>query len=87
MEHSDIRGTDSAAARSWEKWGKKLSEPKLGALAVFWRGEKSSELGHVGFFVRDSSTEVSVLGGNQGDRVTIADYPKARLLGYRWPKD
>lgn len=86
MEQSDIKGTDSALARSWEKWGKKLKEPQLGAVAVFWRGEKSSGLGHVGFFVKETETDVTVLGGNQGDKVTVAPYPKGRLLGYRWPK-
>jgi uncharacterized protein (TIGR02594 family) len=86
MEQADIRGTDSAAARSWEKWGKKLSKPKRGAVAVFWRDSKTSPKGHVGFYVDENSTHVSVLGGNQGDRVSIEKYPKARLLGYRWPR-
>jgi uncharacterized protein (TIGR02594 family) len=86
MEQSDIKGTDSAKARSWEKWGKKLSKPKRGAVAVFWRESKSSGKGHVGFFVEENSTHVSVLGGNQGDRVSVDKYPKARLLSYRWPR-
>ena len=86
MEQSDIPGTNSAAARSWEKWGKKLGTPKTGAVAVFWRDSKTSSKGHVGFYVKENSTHVSVLGGNQGDRISIDQYPKARLLGYRWPK-
>ena len=86
MEQAEVRGTDSATARSWERWGKKLSEPQLGAVAVFWRESKSSGKGHVGFFVEETSRNVSVLGGNQGDQVSIAPQSKARLLGYRWPK-
>jgi len=86
MEQSDIKGTDSATARSWEKWGKKLSEPKLGAVAVFWRDTKASGLGHVGFFVKENSTKVWVLGGNQGNQISVDTYPKPRLLSYRWPK-
>jgi len=86
MEQSGITGTDSAAARSWERWGKKLAEPKVGAVVVFWRETKASGLGHVGFYVKETATQISVLGGNQGNRVSIEPYPKARLLGYRWPK-
>jgi hypothetical protein len=26
-----------------------------------------------------------VLGGNQGDKVSIAAFPLNRVLGYRWP--
>lgn len=87
MEQSGIPGTDSAVARSWERWGKRLTEPKVGAVAVFWRETKASGLGHVGFYVEQSATQVSVLGGNQGNRISIDKYPQARLLGYRWPKD
>lgn len=85
IEQSDISGTNSALARSWEKWGQRLSGPQTGAVAVFWRKSKSSGLGHVGFFVEESASSVSVLGGNQGDRVSIAPQSKERLLGYRWP--
>lgn len=86
MEQSDIRGTDSAGARSWERWGKKLATPELGAITVFWRESKTSRKGHVGFYVKETSTHISVLGGNQGNKVTVDPYPKARLLSYRWPK-
>ncbi len=86
MEQSELKGTDSASARSWERWGKSLANPELGAVAVFWRESKTSGKGHVGFYVKETSTHVSVLGGNQGNRVTVDPYPKARLLGYRWPK-
>lgn len=87
IEQTGRRGTDSALARSWERWGKKLDEPGPGAIAVFWRETKSSGLGHVGFYVDETSTNVSVLGGNQGNRISIEPYPKARLLGYRWPTE
>lgn len=86
MEQSDIKGTDSATARSWERWESKLATPELGAVAVFWRESKSSGKGHVGLYVKETSTHVSVLGGNQGNQVTVEPYPKERLLGYRWPK-
>lgn len=42
--------------------------------------------GHVGFFhgfVDMNCTEVYVLGGNQGDSVSIARYPISRVLGVK----
>lgn len=86
MEQAETRGSESAGARSWEKWGTTLAEPKLGAVSVFWRGTKSSGKGHVGFFVKETSAGVSILGGNQGNQVSVDTYPKERLLSYRWPK-
>lgn len=39
--------------------------------------------GHVGFFAGIEGKNVLVLGGNQGDSVSIGSYPKSRLLGVR----
>jgi len=39
--------------------------------------------GHVGFFAGLDATHVHVLGGNQSDRVSIAAYPRKRVLGVR----
>lgn len=75
----------AAAARSWLEFGEPLDKPELGALAIFWRGSRDGRSGHVGFYAGETETHVLVLGGNQGDSVSIAKYPKARLLGYRWP--
>lgn len=86
LESVGIKSSRSAAARSYEKWGTKLSVPVPGAVVVFWRGSKSAYTGHVGFYVgMDQHGNVMVLGGNQSDRVSIAPFSTARLLGYRWP--
>jgi hypothetical protein len=41
--------------------------------------------GHVGFVsnYRASAQQVTVLGGNQGDAVSLVSYPTARVLGVR----
>jgi len=83
--NSGKKGTNSAVARSWLKWGKQLDKPKIGAITVLWRKSRYSWQGHVGFFVSQSDTHISLLGGNQHDRVCISSYEKQRLLGYRWP--
>ncbi len=82
MEQAHEQGTNSAWARSWLNWGQPLSAPKPGCVAVFSRGTQS---GHVAFYLRETSTHIKVLGGNQSDAVTITEIERSRLLGYRWP--
>ena len=85
LKRAGIDGTGSLAARSFLQWGEKLDKPRVGCIAVFWRGSKNSWQGHVGFYVGEEGSNILVLGGNQGNAVSIAKYPKSRLLGYRWP--
>lgn len=77
-------GTGRANARSYLNWGTP-SSPQLGAVAVLWRGTPTSTQGHVGFLIDVSDTHIYLLGGNQGNRVSVATFPKDRVLGYRWP--
>lgn len=72
-------------ARSYLTWGKAMTKPTLGCVTVFSRGDPRGWEGHVAFYVGETASTVKVLGGNQGDAVTIAEYPKSRLLGYRVP--
>lgn len=83
---SGWRNTGSLMARSYLRFGKKLAEPRPGAVAVFWRGRPDSSAGHVGFFLADEGARIRILGGNQSDRVSVTTLPKTRLLGYRWPE-
>lgn len=75
--------TGKLNARSWLKIGRKVSKPKLGDVAVFWRDNPKSWKGHVAFFIRETKKWVYVLGGNQNNQVKISAYPKHRLLEYR----
>lgn len=81
---SGYRATRSAAARSFLNWGIGMDEPKLGAILVFKRGNSDWQ-GHVGFYVGETKNYYKVLGGNQGNSVSIAKYAKKDLLGIRWP--
>lgn len=85
VEQSGEKGTNSAWARSWLKWGKETDMPIKGCIAVFKRPPNPSS-GHVAFFVSQTNTHVKVLGGNQSDSVCIAEYSADRLLSYRIPK-
>jgi len=66
-------------ARNWLDWGQKVETPELGNVLVFARGNA----GHVGVYVGEDKDAYHVIGGNQGDRVSIARKPKNRLLGAR----
>lgn len=90
LEEAGIRSTRSAAARSynWKRWGMLLHGPAVGAIVSMWRGSKRGAYGHVGFVVgRDRFGNLMVLGGNQGNRVSIRPFNKNRVLSYHWPKN
>ena len=78
-------GTNNAAARSWLGWGQE-APPQVGAVCVLWRGSLDGWQGHVGFVLGWNGGAVHLLGGNQGDRVSVQSFPIARVLGYREPK-
>ena len=60
----------------------KLDKPAYGCIVVFDRAGG----GHVGFVVgKDRFDNLMVLGGNQGDMVSIKPFSKDRVVGYRWP--
>jgi uncharacterized protein (TIGR02594 family) len=69
-------------AKAWAEWGEELPSPVLGCVVVFER--KGG--GHVGFVVgRARSGNLMVLGGNQGNKVSIAEFARDRVVGYYWP--
>ena len=69
-------------ALDYLKYGTRLDKPAYGCIVVF----KRDKGGHVGFLVGVTTAgDPIVLGGNQGNRVSIATLPKARVAGYVWP--
>lgn len=84
LEQSGIPSTRSAAARSYLSWGQELAEPRRGCVVVLSRTQAPAH-GHVGFYLSGSPQHVLVLGGNQSNRVSIKEYPRERVLSYRWP--
>lgn len=71
-------------ARNWARFGK-ARQPCLGAVLVFWRKQRNSGLGHVGFYYGEDAQAYHVLGGNQSNQVSIARVGKDRFLEARWP--
>lgn len=80
-----IQGTGRLNARSYMNWGNAvdLNDAMMGDVVVFWRGSRDGWQGHVGFYAGQQGDNVLVLGGNQGNAVSIAPYAKNRLLGVR----
>lgn len=68
-------------AKAWASWG--IPAPSLvpGVVLVFERPGG----GHVGFYVGEDSDYFHVLGGNQGDAVSIVKIDKSRCIAKRWP--
>jgi uncharacterized protein (TIGR02594 family) len=86
MTSAGFTGTGKGAARSWLACGNScLSRPAYGAITVLWRKSPSAWEGHVAFCVGESGSNLILFGGNQDNAVGLKSYPKARLLGYRWP--
>ena len=71
-------------ARQWQKFGAPAM-PTPGAILVFWRGSRDGWKGHVGFYAGEEADAYHVLGGNQGNSVSIARIRRDRLLEARWP--
>lgn len=69
-------------AKAWATWGVELTVPVLGCVAVFGRVGG----GHVGLVTGvDARNRLIVLGGNQGDAVSLVPFDRSRVLAYRWP--
>ncbi len=76
LERAGIRSSRFESAASYLTWGVRI--------VVFSREGG----GHVGFVVgQDESGRLLVLGGNQGDAVSVKAFPRERVTGYRWPVD
>jgi uncharacterized protein (TIGR02594 family) len=77
--------TNSRAAKSFLDYGKRIDQPRVGAIVVLSRGKNG---GHVGI-VRgtDGAGNIIVISGNHGNKVWESQYPKSRVLGYVIPPE
>jgi len=88
VKQAGLKGTNSAAARSWIKWGKEIETPVKGCIVVLRRGNNPTQ-GHVGLYLCEESgtNKIRLLGGNQSDCVNIQFYNKSDVLSYRVPNE
>ena len=76
----------SAAARSWLGVGEAidLRDARPGFDVVILKRGSSPTAGHVGFYAgRNLRGDVEILGGNQGDAVSVAPFKEVDVLGVR----
>jgi uncharacterized protein (TIGR02594 family) len=66
-------------ARDWAAWGEPSPQPALGDVLVFRRDTG----GHVGLYIGEDGLAYHILGGNQGDAVSIKRIAKNRLIAAR----
>ena len=88
-----VQRSRSLAARSWLLVGTSipLTDAQRGYdVVVLSRGKDPqppasviNAPGHVGFYAGQTPTTVEILGGNQGDAVSVASFPKSRILSIR----
>jgi uncharacterized protein (TIGR02594 family) len=83
LERSGHRGTGSDMARSFASYGRRVSGPQVGAIAVISRGRRG---GHVGVVSGvDAKGNPIIVSGNHGRRVAEASYPKSSVYAYVTP--
>lgn len=70
-------------AQSWNTFGVDVKVPLVGCIGVI-RWTASS--GHVGIVAGIDGRTVYMLGGNQSNSINVSGFPRAKFLGFRWPK-
>jgi uncharacterized protein (TIGR02594 family) len=82
LQRSGLKGTDSDMASSFANYGRRVSGPRVGAIAVMYRRGG----GHVGVVSGiDANGNPILVSGNYGNRVREAVYPRGRIYAYVMP--
>lgn len=85
LAESGLQGTGRLNARSYTEWGVPVTmrDAQPGDVVVLWRKHPDAAEGHVAFFASMSGDRVTLLGGNQGDKVSLAEFPTSRIIAIR----
>lgn len=78
-------GTNSDAAKSFAYYGRRISEPKVGAIAVLTRGKRGGHVGVVSGI--DVQGNPIIISGNHNKSVGESVYPRARVIAYVMPSE
>jgi uncharacterized protein (TIGR02594 family) len=83
QKHVPMQSWDILRALKWVDFGKKVppDQAALGDILIF----KRDGGGHVGLYVGEDAQYYYVLGGNQGNEVSITKIAKPRLYAVRRP--
>lgn len=83
LERTGHRGSGSDMASSFSSYGKRISGPQVGAIAVMSRGKRGGHVGVVSGI--DGSGNPIIISGNHGRRVAEATYSRGRIYAYVMP--
>jgi len=83
LERAGFQGTGSDAAKSFAHYGRRVSGPRIGAIAVMTRGKFGGHVGVVSGI--DKSGNPIVISGNHGKKVGEGVYPRSRVYAYVMP--
>jgi uncharacterized protein (TIGR02594 family) len=79
-------GFKSAKCSDFLKFGSKIEDARVGAVAVLSReGVPEAVSGMAGFLVRADAQTVTLVVGNVDNQVTVAAYPRRQVREFRWP--
>ena len=85
LERSGYQGTGSDAAKSFASYGRRISAPQVGAIAVMTRGKNGGHVGIVSGF--DSAGNPVIISGNSRGRMVYEGvYPRGRIYAYVMPR-
>jgi uncharacterized protein (TIGR02594 family) len=70
-------------ARAYASYGRRVSGPQVGAIAVMTRGKAGGHVGVVSGI--DASGNPIIISGNHNDVVAESTYPRGRIIAYVMP--
>jgi uncharacterized protein (TIGR02594 family) len=92
LSQAGARPYPTAMAADWLKYGRALDVPVPGAITVVYKkpktraDKKTTTSGyHVAFYVSGANGNLTLFGGNQGNKVCEKNFSGWALKGYRWP--
>lgn len=94
MAQAGIKGTNNALAKSWATWGVKAHTPSKGTIVVIKKKSANSDVStgsstgfHVGFYESATQSSITLLGGNQSDKVKYSTFylRTYEVIAYRRP--
>lgn len=84
LKRAGKSGTGSRMASSFASYGKRVSGPQVGAIAIMSRGRRGGHVGVVSGI--DKRGNPIVISGNHGRRVAEASYSRKRIYAYVMPE-
>jgi uncharacterized protein (TIGR02594 family) len=84
LKRAGKSGTGSRMASSFAAYGKRISGPQVGAIAIMARGRHGGHVGVVSGI--DARGNPIVISGNHGRKVAESTYSRRRIYAYRMPE-